>query len=116
MMKNIYRENKPIQKEEFLEKVSSNNTLEVCEAVINASLSIPDYDWIIKQYKILLKIPVLEIKKSIIVSLGHLARVNEKADRTELLGILRQFKEQPEVEGNVEDAIDDINMFLPEDK
>lgn len=111
-MTSIYIESKNINKLQFLEVIASGVITLTCDAIVRAAHFINDYDWLLQQYKLLLKHPNLEVRGVTVTSIGHLARLNENAKKDELLSILEPLLSNGDLVGRVEDAIDDINTFL----
>jgi len=107
-----YDEPKAIDKVEFTSIVEAGVIALVCDALVRAVHFIHDYDWLLQQYILLLKHPDLEVRGVTITCIGHIARLNAEADKTQLLGILDPLLCDSDMAGRVEDAIDDVNTFL----
>ena len=108
----IYDLPKNIDKLEFLKIVASGESALICDAIVRAAHFIDDYDWLLQQYVLLLKNQNLDVRGATVTCIGHLARLNKDAKRDELLRILRPLLLDSDLEGRVEDAIDDVNTFL----
>ncbi len=108
----VYEEPKNIDKPEFLKVVASGVIALICDAIVRAAHFINDYDWLLQQYKLLLKHPDIQVRGVTVTCIGHLARLNENAKKDELLGILEPLLPDSDLAGRVEDAIDDVNTFL----
>ncbi len=111
-MTSIYNAPKNIDKSEFLTILTSGIITLICEAIVSSVYSIDDYNWLLKQYELLLKHPSLEIRRVTVTCIGHLARMNKNANKDELLSILDLLLSDNDLIGLVEDAIDDVNTFL----
>lgn len=111
-MKHVYDEPKEISKAEFSKILETGLIALICDAIVRAVHFIHDYDWLIQQYRLLLNHPDLEIRGVTITCIGHLARLNENANKAQLLAMLEPLSSDEELVGRVEDAIDDINTFL----
>lgn len=107
-----YDEPKEASKTEFTDIVRTGDVAMICDAIVRAVYFIPDYDWLLKQYILLSKHPDLEVRGVTITCIGHLARLNGKANKTQLLEILKPLLANRELSGRVEDAIDDVNAYL----
>jgi len=107
----IYKEPENIDKNKFLKVIASGVTTLMCDAIVGAAYSINDYDWLLQQYVSLLKHTDLEVREVAITCIGHLARLNEDANKNELLGILVPLLSDNDLAGGTEDAIDDVNIF-----
>lgn len=108
----VYEEPRNIDKSEFLKIVASGVIALICDAIVRAAHFINDYDWLIQQYKLLLKHQDIDVRGVTVTCIGHLARLNEHAKRDELLSILEPLLSDSDLAGRAEDAIDDVNTFL----
>lgn len=108
----VYEEPRNIDKTEFLAIVASGVMSLICDAIVRAAHFINDYDWLLQQYKLLLKHSDLEVRGVTVTCIGHLARLKEHAEKDELLNILEPLLSDSDLVGRVEDAIDDVNTFL----
>jgi len=111
-MNQLYDGPTKIDKQEFIRIIESGVIVLICDAIIRAAHYIYDYDWLLKQYSQLLKNPDVEIRGATVTSIGHLARLNEKANKAQLLKILQPLLSNHDIVGRVEDAVDDVNTFL----
>ena len=112
-MKPLYKEPSKTSKQVFLDTLEENITVNVCQATVDAVHSIEDYDWLLVQLTRLLEHEDHQIRGVTATCVGHLARLcPEKADREQLLSTLSPHLSDEFIIGQVEDAIDDIDMFL----
>ena len=111
-MTNNYDEPKDINKKEFIDILGDGDITQICDSIVRAVHFINDYDWLLQQYVSLIKHSDVEVRGVTIACLGHLARLNENADKAQLLEILEPLITDKELSGRVEDAIDDVNTFL----
>ena len=111
-MQNLYRNSDQISKNEFCIILKGGDTQNLCQAIISSVNSIQDYHWLIQRYKKLLHHDNPEVRGVTITCIGHLARINEESDKSELLNILKEIPSDDEVFPRVEDAIDDIDLYL----
>ena len=111
-MKFNYKEPSYIDKENYLAAVGSGNSMEICAATINAVHYINDYDWLVNQLALSIVHNETEIRGVTVTCIGHLARLYEDANREALLALLTPLKNDEELSGRVQDAIDDINTYL----
>lgn len=49
-----------------------------------------------------------------VTCIGHLARIHRKIEKERIFELFEQQKDNPYISGRIEDAIDDINMFVKE--
>ena len=103
---------KEITKAEFSNIVSVGVIALICEAIVRAVHFIYDYDWLVEQFVPLLNHPSPEVRGTTITCFGHLARLNQDANKQQLLRILEPLLADEQLAGRIEDAIDDINTFL----
>lgn len=107
-----YDEPSEITKSRFLEMVASGVTISICKAIVDAVHYIDDYDWLLEQYGELLHHRDVQVRGVTVSCIGHLARLNDEADKRQLLSILEPLLSCKDIVGRVEDAIEDINTFL----
>ncbi len=115
-MEQAYDEPTNIGKNEFTQIIESGTTELKCDAIVRAVHSISDYDWLMSEFSKLLDYSDDQIRGVVVTCIGHLARLNERSNRQQLLEILQPLLLDGQIGGRVEDAIDDINTFLPEDE
>lgn len=108
----VYDEPKKIDKSEFLEVVASGVVALICDAIVRAVHFIGDYDWLLCELTSLLRHSDIEVRGVTVTCIGHLARLNEKAKKDELLSVLEPLLSDGDFAGRVEDAIEDVNTFL----
>ena len=107
-----YDEPSEITKARFLEVIGASTIALICQAIVDAAHYIDDYDWLLKRYGELLNHPDLQVRGVTVSCIGHLARLNNRADKQQLLSILEPFLDCQDISGRVEDAMEDINTFL----
>lgn len=107
-----YEEVKPMSREAAMKAFASNDT----DVIIDALLRVVhhDEDWKWKQELCLgyLDNEVQDIKELAIICLGHIARLHNTLDMNIVLPKLQMLATDPQVAGKVEDALDDIMMFV----
>ena len=112
-MKSLYKEPSKTSKQVFLDILKENITVNVCQATVDAVHSIRDYDWLLVQLSKLLEHEDGQVRGVTATCIGHLARLcPKKADREQLLSTLSPHLSDESIIGQVEDAIDDIDIFL----
>jgi len=111
-MKYKYDEPSEINKARFLEAVGAGIVALICQAIVDAAHYIDDYDWLLKRYGELLLHPDMQVRGVTVSCIGHLARLNDRADKQQLLSMLEPLLECHDIAGRVEDAMEDINTFL----
>jgi hypothetical protein len=112
MMQYKYDEPSEISKDGFRDAIASGEHVVVCKAIVDATHYIDDYNWLLEQYDELLNHRDVQARGVIVSCIGHLARLNDMADKQQLLSILEPLLSCQDIVGRVEDAIDDVNTFL----
>ncbi|MGV7222489.1 MAG: hypothetical protein ACQ9MH_13270 [Nitrospinales bacterium] len=111
-MRNNYKEPEHIEKDEFLTTLATNKVKPLCHAIVGVVHSIDDYDWLLKHFILLLEHPASEVRCVTVTCIGHLARLNDDADKDQLIEILTPLLSDNVLAGPAEDAIEDIQKFL----
>ncbi|WP_165975970.1 hypothetical protein [Actinomadura rubrisoli] len=87
------------------------------EAAQNALLSLAlhghDWKWVQDQCLGLLNNPSQPLRSTAVICLGHIARIHKKLDLDRVLPALRHALNDPQTAGYAEQAIDDIELFIP---
>lgn len=106
-----YQAPSEITKEEFLKIVETSDVVRICQAIVDVTHFIDDYDWLRVQFKELLEHSDQDVRGVTATCIGHIARLHPSANREQLLSILRPHLSDSLICGRVEDAIDDVRMF-----
>lgn len=107
---NIYEEIKKIDKQEFSRLVNQGSSSDLCEALVRGVHHIDDHEWYLENCVLFLQHPDPEVRGAAVACIGHIARLGG-GDKSELLRALEPLLNDAELEGRVEDAIDDITIF-----
>lgn len=91
---------------------SSNNSERICDALIRVTYHDDDYKWVQNKCITFLQSDDLDVKRLAVICLGHLARIHSKLDKKLVIPLLEKLRKDKDVKGVVEDALDDIDMFL----
>jgi hypothetical protein len=99
-------------REEIEILLSSGYLDDVCDGLLCAAYYDPDWRWV--QERCLEKSYHADsvIRRLAATCLGHLARIHRKLDLERVLSRLVAMREDREVSGTVQDALDDIRHFL----
>ncbi|QYJ21362.1 hypothetical protein KYT87_27895 [Achromobacter sp. ES-001] len=92
---------------------ASGDVRSICEALVSVSLYGEDGKWAQNKCLEFLRSENSDIKGVAAIGLGHIARVHRQLDKEKVLAALRRHQHDVAISGQVEDAIDDINMFVP---
>ena len=107
-----YEDVEPISRQEALSAFSSGSPEAIADALIRAVLHDPDWRW---TQDICIKYANHEdqsIRLLAVTCFGHLARIHRKLDLDRVLPILEGLSKDEKTAGRVEDAIDDIRLFV----
>jgi hypothetical protein len=107
-----YREPPIVSREALVEKVQGGDAKEISGALIGLALNELELPWIQDRVIELLDHSDARVRASAIISVGHLVRLHGSIDEERVLPILERLNEDPEASDYVENALDDIQMFL----
>jgi len=108
---NIYESVKGIDKQEFSDLINQGRGEYICDALVRAVHHIDDHKWNLDNCTLFLQHSDPEVRGVAITCIGHIARLGG-GDKKELLRTLKTLLDDEELNGRVEDAIEDINTFL----
>jgi hypothetical protein len=113
-----YQETLPISIEEAKEKLESNDSTCINDALIRLTYHDSDWQWVQDQCLQLIHHSDPAVRGLAVSCLGHLARIHKTIDTAKVLPVLNSLLDNPELGGRAEDAIDDIEMFAlsPQEK
>lgn len=107
-----YVEPSDINKSEFSQVIVNGEVESKCDAIVRAVHSISDYHWLVSEFESLLKDSDVQVRGVTVTCIGHLARLHDEADKAQLIKMLNTLSDDEEIQGRVEDAMDDIDIFL----
>ncbi|WP_017662958.1 hypothetical protein [Baaleninema simplex] len=106
-----YEDTPKLTKEDFIIQVKNASQEELCLLLLGI-YELNDWKWIQSTYLDYLKHQDKWVASAAIIGLGHLARVHGEIEVKKVVSCLEKVAQcRPELEGKVEDAISDINMF-----
>lgn len=85
---------------------------EVCDAILSITFNEVDWRWVQDKLLILLSSPSASIRGVSATCLGHLARIHGRLDKEKVMLKLSGLLADECISGQVESAIEDIDMFL----
>ena len=106
------KEIQPIDRKLAEVAFSSNNPKNICDALVRVAYHDDDYQWVQNKCITFLHSDDLDVRRLAVACLGHLARIHNKLDKKLVIPLLEEMRKDKEIEGVVEDALDDINMFV----
>jgi hypothetical protein len=86
----------------------------ICEALVSIAFYEPDWKWAQNRCLEFLSNENPEIRGLAATCLGHIARTHRQLEKEKVLIALRDHLSDDAISGQVEDALDDIDMFLQE--
>ncbi len=86
----------------------------IARALIASSLSDTDWQWVQRQALLLLTNDSEIVVSAAIIALAHTARVNQTINLDLVLPALQAVAADTRYRGKVADALDDIQMFVPD--
>ena len=98
-------------RQNLMKTLSNKETSHICQAIVDATHVVSDYEWLVEQLLELTKHSDIEVRRVAVTCIGHLARLHRARDKKLLLEILEPLQYQSDIAGRVSDAIDDVNMF-----
>lgn len=111
-----YREPDPATRRSLQDALSAGSADRISEAIIGLVLTDPDLFWLQDQCMGLLHHEDYRVRGAALTSLGHLARIHGQIDRAKVEPVVRTFLEDPVLAGRAEDALDDFDVFAPNDE
>jgi hypothetical protein len=109
-----YREPQAITREEAAKAFASTDVERITDALIGLTYHDPDGRWVQDQCLALLDNPDNDVRGLAATCLGHLARIHRDLDRDRVLSALEQLQADAAIGGRVQDALDDIAIYLGE--
>ncbi|MCF6204642.1 MAG: hypothetical protein L3J59_13400 [Methylococcaceae bacterium] len=107
----IYEQLPKITKEEAEAKLKVTYGEELCLLLLSI-YEIEDWKWVQDTYIHYVTNEDKWVASAAITGLGHLARITDELENGKVLDVLEGVSSSnPELEGKVSDAINDINMF-----
>lgn len=106
-----YEAPKPISKQAVLEALGGCDEV-ASEALVRAAITIDDRIWVESTLLRALSDQRLEVRRAAILGFGHLARTHRQLTLEMILPLLKQYVEDTDLGGTVEDALEDIAMFV----
>lgn len=90
----------------------SKDEQQICKALVSLALHEPDWQWVQNCFLEFLQSDNANISGISATCLGHVARIHRKLEKGKVLMALRTKLDNQEFAGVVEDALDDISVYL----
>lgn len=107
-----FKDPAPIPRKEIVKIFSSGSNDEICSALVSMSFYEEDWKWAQDRCLYFLDHPDADVRGTAVTCLGHIARIHNKLDREEVVQALKNHLHDEAIAGRIEDALDDIQMFL----
>jgi hypothetical protein len=104
---------KPITHETAEQIFATGNVHDICDALASVALNDSDWIWCQEKCLALLNHPDIQVSGLAATCLGHIARIHGKLDRERVVAELRSRLSDDNIGGRVQDALDDIEQFMP---
>jgi hypothetical protein len=103
----------PIGRDDAEAVFASGSSSAVCYVLACLVHHDPDWQWLQDKCIQMTSHPDFDVAGLAITSFGHIARIHGNLDLGTVLPLLERLHVNPELAGRVEDALDDIAMYLP---
>jgi len=110
-----FDEVKPLERMAAEAALASDETEQICQALVSIAFYEQDWQWVQEKCLVLLSSKASAIRGLAATCLGHIARMHGQWDKERVMGALRERMRDPAIAGSIEDALDDIAMFLSGD-
>ena len=108
-----YHETRMITREAAEAAFVSDDSREIAFALVSVAFYDPDWRWVQEHCLVFVRSETAALRQIAITCLCHLAPIHTKLDLERVLPVLDELSHDPEVQ--VEDALDDIRMYLKVD-
>ncbi len=92
--------------------LSQGTNEEICDALVSLALHDEDWKWSQDQCLFFLDHSAPDVRAVAASCLGHIARIHRQLDRDIVESSLEKHLSDENIAGNVQDALDDIQIFL----
>ena len=111
-----YQEVLPITRQEAEAVFSGQNIKDICDALVRVTYHDNDPHWLQKLCFRFCRHDSAEVRGLAVQCFGHIARIHRTLDLQRVKAVLTELLADTEISGRVEDAMDDINMFVRNDE
>lgn len=102
----------PINRNKAVEIFLTGSNNDICDALLAVTLHDEDWKWVQMQCLHFLGHTDPNVSGLAATCLGHLARIHRKLDRELVIRALKKWLKDEKISGRVQDALDDIEIFL----
>lgn len=101
-----------ISRKDILKAFSSGVPEEICKALVSAVFHDTDWQWLQNRCLEFLGSDNADISGLAATCLGHIARIHRAMEKERVLAALHRYLDDPRIGGRVQDALDDIEMYI----
>jgi hypothetical protein len=112
MTSKIYQEALPISREDAESAFLSGTPARICDALVRVTFNDSEWEWVQEQCVRFIISPIPDVRRLAVTCIGHLARIHGQLDLKRVVPLLNQMRNDAELGGTVEDALDDIEAFV----
>lgn len=102
----------PISRDDALKAFASGDSEQICKVLVSVAFHESDWRWVQDKCLEFLASDDANVSGLAATCLGHIARIHKSLDKERVVAALRQRLGDPSIAGRVEDALDDIEMFV----
>jgi len=107
-----YEEVRPVSRDEADAAFSSGSPEAISRALVSIAYHDDDWRWVQDTCIAFTNYPDPQVSGLAVTCLGHLARIHGTLDMEKVLPVLQKLRSDPKIAGRVDDALDDIEMYL----
>lgn len=97
---------------EVKQAFASGEIEKICRALVSLAFYEADWRWAQEQFLFYTAHPSAQVRGVAVICLGHLARLHGILDKEIVLPTLNRLLNDPTIAGKVEDALDDMKIYL----
>ena len=90
----------------------SENPVLISQTLVRLAYHCDDWRWVQSKCLLYSASENENVQNTAILCLGHLARIHHKLDMELIMPVLSRLKKNPKLEGRVEDALSDIDIYI----
>jgi len=91
---------------------ASNDEKQICQTLVSLAFHEQDWQWVQNYCLKFLQSDNANIAGISATCLGHIARIHRKLEKDKVVSALQLMLSNDQISGVVEDALDDISMFV----
>ena len=108
-----YVSQRPFLRTSAEDALASADVNVICEALVSIAFGSPDWRWAQDTCLSFLRNENPVLRRLAATCLGHIARIHGQLDKEVVVFALGECLQDAEMAGQVEDALDDVRLFVP---